>query len=146
MKAINGRGKQSQNALQRQRNGLLAKVHIAVKDLGVPDGDYRAILTREFGARSAKALSVLELQYLVDYFKSKGFKVQGSEFRVEEKRENQLERLRERAVEIAGAIEDGERRLRGLCKKLCGVDRVEWCRDVARLKRLLAALEKIRKG
>ena len=153
MKALEGKGKPK---CDPERRGLLAKVHIAKKELGIPDDDYRQILKREFGKYSAKDLTRLELEYLVDYFKSKGFKVQGSGFKVqgsEDNRErgtvnlqNQLEALRARIQDIACQIENGERRLRGLVKKILGVDCITWCKDPGKLKRLLAALEKIRKG
>ena len=152
MKALEGKGKAK---CDPERRGLLAKVHIAKKELGIPDDDYRMILKREFGKYSARNLTRLELEYLVEYFKSKGFRVQGSKFKVQDSinrergtvnLQNQLEALRARIQDIAGRIENGERRLRGLAKKILGVDCITWCRDAGRLKRLLAALEKIRKS
>jgi len=149
MKAIQGKGKKK---CDPQRRGLLAKIHIAYQQQNLTDEDYWGILEREFGEhsrkgltskeiakgkRTAKYLSILELQYLVDYFVQHGWKA-----RV---RGQQVEKLRERATDIAGEIANGERRLKGLAKKILGVDRLEWCRDPARLKRLLAVLEKIKK-
>jgi len=124
-----------------QRRGLLAKVHIATKALDIPDEDYREILKRDFRAKSSKALSIRELQELVRYFESKGWRptVKPKPYRGE----SQARALRDRAVEIAGQLPDGERRLAALAKKLCGVDRLSWCKDVGKLERLLAALGKI---
>ena len=159
MKALKEKGKVKGDPPQKrrtspQRRGLLAKVHIAKKELGIPDDDYRAIFKWEFGKRSAKQLTMIELEYLVDYFKSKGWKIQGSRFKgskINPERgtvnlQNQLEALRARAWELARQIENGDRRLRGLAKKILGVDCLTWCRDAHKLRRLLAALEKIKKS
>jgi len=147
MKAISGKGRKAPDRIQRQRRGLLAKVHIAIKELGISDDDYRGILMREFRVGSAAALSIMELQYLVAYFEEKGWEAQGGNRKSKiENRKSQCEALQGRAREIATEMEDGERRLHGLCKKLCGVDRLEWCRDAGQLRRLLAAIGKMKIG
>lgn len=150
MKAINGNAKKRPDRISRQRNALLAKIHIAVKDLGILEDDYRDILEREFFVKSAAALSIDELQRLVRRWQDCGWKPTvkrgkgKSEAGKRGKGQAQVEALRERAEGLAGELEDGDKRLRGLVKKICGVENLEWCRDVKRLKRLLAALETIR--
>lgn len=146
MKAVAGKGKQSQNGLQQRRQGLLAMVHIALKDLGICDEDYRDILEREFRVKSAGALSVRELGDLIERFKSKGWKAKGKGGRPWRPRntDGQLRALKDRARALAGEIENGEQRLMGLCKKICGVDKVEWCKDVEKIKRLIVILGKIK--
>lgn len=57
-----------------RRKQLLAKVHIAKKQLGLSDDDYRDTLQGLFGVRSASKLSDRRLTELVEYFKSVGFK------------------------------------------------------------------------
>ena len=149
MKAINGKKKQSRNKLQRRRQALLAMVHIALKDLGMPDEDYRGILLEEFCVSSAAALSLSELGDLVDRFREKGWQPEGGRQRKEGSdmaEIRQARALRERAETLAGEIENGERRLKGLCKKICGVDKLEWCRDVGKLRRLLKVLGNIARG
>jgi len=123
------------------RLALLAKVHIAKKELNIEDEDYRAILEREFGKRSARDCTQMELEYLVDYFREKGWSPNGKR-----KTDNgqQCEALRARVYEIAGKIENGQARLKGLARKILGVDSIAWSRDVGKLRRLLAVLEKIR--
>ena len=134
----------SNNPHAKERKTLLAKVHIAKKELALPDGDYRAILEYEFNKRSAADLTILELEYLVDYFRSHGWQPRpGADPRLVTV--NQLEALRVRARAIAAQIENGERRLRGLTWSQCGVEDIRWCRSAKLLKRLLAALEKIRR-
>lgn len=135
---------------EKQRRGLLAKVHIAIKDLCIDDGTYREILRREFGVASAAALSNRELEALVRYFKRKGWQAKSSppDRRTGKARdpEAQVDALRERALELKEKMQMSERRFRGLCRKICGAERIEWCQDGATLKRLLAVMEKIRRS
>ena len=55
------------------RHNMLAKVHIAKKDLALSDADYRHVLFVQFGADSASKLSDGELSQLLDHFRSKGW-------------------------------------------------------------------------
>jgi len=129
------------------RRGLLAKVHIAIKELGIIEEDYRAILEREFGKVSARDLTMLELQYLVARFEGHGWQPKPGTRRKQAPREDlkelQAQALRARAADIAAGLANGERRLAGLVAGICGVDRLEWCRDVRKLKRLVAVIESV---
>lgn len=128
-----------------KRNALLAKVHIAKKDLGLLDDDYRDILSREFGVSSASKLNDRELGSLVDYFQSKGWRRQAPSAKRQAKGRTQTQALKEKAERVlAEAVDDGRVRYpRGLVRKVCGVDDVRFCKDAGRLKRLLAVLERI---
>jgi len=52
---------------------LLAKVHLAAKELGLADDDYRGILFDETGKRSAKDCTTAELVRVVERFKARGW-------------------------------------------------------------------------
>jgi len=54
------------------RRSLLAKVHIAKKDLGLADDAYRAILTRH-GVESSSKLDMKGLEKLLDHFEKLGW-------------------------------------------------------------------------
>jgi phage gp16-like protein len=133
------------------RRGLLATVHIAAKELGIEDVDRRDIMLNLFGVESSKALSDGDLRRLLDYFGTKGWKARGRRSEVRDqalKDKNQAEAFRHRARAL---IEKAENEglvtsARGLIKKVCGVDNLDWCRDAGRLKRLLAVLESICHG
>jgi len=43
-------------------------------------------------------------------------------------------------------IKNGEARLSGLIKKICGVERLDWCRSAITLGRLIAVITKISQG
>lgn len=126
-----------------QRRGLLAMVHIAKKDLGLNEGEYEMIL-RAFRVASSGEMAIPQLELLVKYLKRLGWKPARSR---RKKRPTdptaRLDALRRRCVEIAKTIDNGEKRLAGLAEKICGVATIAWCRDAAKLERLLAVLGKI---
>ena len=55
------------------RRSMLAKVHIAVKVLGMDDGTYRAMLDNLYGVESSAKLSVKQLDDLLGHLASRGF-------------------------------------------------------------------------
>lgn len=137
--------KLSPNRLQQQRNGLLALVHIAKKDLGLTDEEYRACLER-YGAGSAGALSISEMERLVKYFKSIGFikkpAAKGSKRRFS--CHGQVMALQDRIRSTVQDMENGEARMTGLVKAKCGVDDLRFCRDVKKLKQVLRVMTLIK--
>lgn len=74
--APTGQGRKDREAAQADeaRRALLAKVHIARKQLGLTEDEYRSILDARFSAESSGELDVRALQDLVAYFKSLGWK------------------------------------------------------------------------
>jgi len=121
------------------RNVLLAKVHIAKKDLCLDDVLYRDILKTEFGVGSAADLSNDELEQLVVRFETRGWRAKSGS-------RSQVAALKERVdQELAGSEITG-RRLRGLVRKICRVDDLRFCHDARRLKRLLAVIGRINDG
>jgi hypothetical protein len=122
-----------------QRNGLLAKIHIAKEQLGLSREDYEAVLIARFGVKSAAALSRAEMEELLKAFIACGwipaYRGRG--------RATQLEALRDRIAAEAVRLENGPARVRPLCTRICGVADPAWCQDAERLKGLLAAIQKI---
>ena len=127
------------DAEAKQRCGLLAKIHIAKQQMRLNAGEYEMIL-RSFRVASAADMSLLELENCVKLLKSYGFKPGRSRAGDMAAR---LTALRKRCVELSSGIENGEKRLAGLALKICGTSQLAWCRDAARLERLLAVLGKI---
>ena len=118
------------------RRALLAKVHIAKKELGLDDDLYRIILSDEFGVESAKNLSNAELGQLINRFETKGWRPRTGT-------KSQVEALKERIGQEILYSNFTERRMRGLVRKICKVDDLRFCHDARALKRLLAALRGI---
>lgn len=54
-------------------NKKLALIHIVKKELGLSDGEYRSILHRAAGVRSAKELDDEKFQKLLNYFARSGY-------------------------------------------------------------------------
>jgi hypothetical protein len=124
---------------ENMRKALLGKVHVAIKDLGWPDHRYRNFLTVQFGVPTAAALDVDQLDRLVGIFKNSfGWKPKQSTS--EANADYQIVALRYRVQGLARKLKDGEKRLPGLCKKVAGVECIEWCTDEKKLKRLLAVM------
>ena len=53
---------------------LMAKIHIAKKDLGLDDDTYRDVLWRVTGKRSCKDMTIAQLQDVVKDMEKSGFK------------------------------------------------------------------------
>jgi phage gp16-like protein len=123
------------------RRALLAKIHIAIKDMGIDDELYRLILQEEFGAKSAAELGNRQLEQLVERFERKGWKPRRqSADDGRQQKTGQADALKEKVGQILLHSDFDEVRLRGLVRKICGVDHLEWCGDAVRLKKLLAVI------
>lgn len=145
MKVIAGKRKR-QDTQKRERNGLLAKIHVARKQLGLSEDQYEAVL-RGFQVASAKEMTIPQLELLVKYFCNLGFRpIRARWLKPPEERhsDDQVIALWQRAREIAADLPGGTARLQGLVKKICGVAVLEWCRDEDKLERLLKVLGEIR--
>lgn len=123
-----------------KRKKLLAMVHIAREELCWSDIQYRFLLTSGFGVPTASALTEEQLEKVVGHFvKRYGWKPKGKP------RTKQVAMLQQRAIEFIPQIPGGIKRVDGLCRKLCGVEKVQWCDDPSKLKRLLAAMGNIKR-
>ena len=124
-----------------QRKGLLAKIHVAKSQMGLTDDEYGMIL-HGFKVNSAADLTIAQMENCVKLMKHYGWKQIKS--RKHAPVSERLAALRSRCEEVAMTIENGRQRLPGLTQKICGVSALEWCRDAAKLERLLAVLGKIK--
>lgn len=124
------------NSYRKQKNGLIAMVHIAIDQLQIDDDAYRNSYLRPFGVPSSKAMSIRELEQLIRIFEKEGFVPK----RKPRKGAGQARALRERVKEEAQELDNWEERLPGLVKSKCKVSNLEWCRDVEKLKQLLATI------
>jgi hypothetical protein len=128
--------KSSDDKIHRRRNKLLALVHIAKKELALRDDEYRDVL-KYWGVITSAKMSIPELEELVEYFESLGFKKKASADRDLGSGVGQITALRERVWAEAGKLNNGEQRLKGLVKKIAKKDDLMSCRDVKKLKQIL---------
>jgi hypothetical protein len=122
--------------LQERRNGLLALVHIAKKEIPLSDDEYRDVIAY-WGVKSSADMSIPELEELVKYFESLGFKKKVFDPRDPGSGGGQIKALQERIRAEAEKLSNGEQRLKGLVKKIAKADDLKACRNVKKLKQVL---------
>jgi len=125
--------------LQERRHKLLALVHIAKKEIPLSDDEYRDVIAY-WGVGSSADMSIPELEELVKYFESLGFKKKVTDPRDPGAGVGQIKALRERIKEEAGKLNNGEERLKGLVKKIAKENDLNACRNIKKLKQLLKVI------
>lgn len=113
----------------RHRRYLLGRVHFAAKQLGLEDDDYRALLHRVTGERSARDCSNGDLSAVLAEFERLG--VPSSAVLPERAQASHPLARKARALWISlyqlRAIEDpSERALESFARRQLGVDRLQW--------------------
>jgi len=144
MKAIQGHNipQVDPRSVVGQRRGLLAKIQVAKAQVKMPDLIYRDILRERFGVETSTALSIGEMEKMVAVFIDEWAWVPKYK---KKHGPSQIAALQERIWQLNSEIPGGEERLPGLCKSILEVDRLEWCADWAKLQRLVATLENIKR-
>jgi len=143
MRAIQGgKGRDVEDGAERRR--LLGLIHIAKKDLGMHEEEYRSCLKVSYGVPTAAALTNEELRGVVRFFITQyDWRPRGS--KMEASKSHVAEMLQHRIYQFIPQIPGGERRVLALCRKFCGIDRIEWCKDPSKLKQLLAIMGNIKR-
>lgn len=112
------------------RNGLIAKIHIARKDLALSDESYKAVLFGATGKESCKDMNLKELESVLSRFKSLGFS--GKPARAgKRKMATGAQAKKIRALWLTlhemGALRDpSEEALASFVARACGVDDLHW--------------------
>jgi hypothetical protein len=125
--------------LQGRRHKLLALVHIAKKEIPLSDDEYRDVIAY-WGVKSSADMPNPELEELVKYFESLGFKKKAMDPRDPGAGVGQIHALQIRVREEAMKLHNGEERLKGLVKKIAKEDDLRSCRNVKKLKQLLKVI------
>ncbi len=126
------------------RRGLLAKVHIAKKQLAMNDAQYRNLLEDRYGVDSAGALSVAQLEDLVLHMGKVGWEQPQPKPKDGAPREPGMIAKVEALLAELGSVQG--RRVswnyaRSILRRQCGVDRLEWA-TAEQLRGVVAALDK----
>jgi len=121
---------------KERRNGLLALVHIAKKEIPLSDDEYRDVIAY-WGVGSSADMTVSELEELVKYFESLGFKKKVADPRDPGSGGGQIKALQERIRAEAEKLSNGEHRLKGLVEKIAKTNDLKACRNVKKLKQVL---------
>lgn len=125
--------------LQERRHKLLALIHIAKKEIPLSDEEYRDVIAY-WGVKSSADMSNPELEELVKYFESLGFKKKAIDPRDPGTGVGQVHALQIRVGEEAMKLHNGEERLKGLVKKIAKEDDLRSCRNIKKLKQLLKVI------
>jgi phage gp16-like protein len=126
-----------------KRQKLLAIVHIAKKELCLKPDEYEMIL-RSFKVASSGDMTLTQLDNMIAYMKHLGWKARKKPGARSQNSGEQIKKLRERVTAEAAEMGLAENRLAGLIKKICGVDKLEWCTDPGKLRRLLKVMGNIK--
>ena len=87
----------------------LAKIHIAKKELGLDDEDYRDVLERVTGQRSSKGMSAIQHNAVFDEFKRLGWKAKAGTFKKSNKPYVRMIHSLWRSCYNKGVIKNGSR-------------------------------------
>lgn len=124
------------------RTAEMAQIHIAKKQLALDDDAYRAILLQVTGKSSSKDLTWQERKALLDHFKKCGFKINSKTAGraapvVANDRQAMVGKIEALLAEAKYPWSYAD----ALAKKICKVERIEWCLPF-HLSKIIAALMK----
>lgn len=123
------------------RSALIRLIHVARRDLAMPEDTYRALLESVAGKRSAADLDVVQLERVLERMKASGFRVRksggpakGKPTVAEDKQA--LQAKIDRQVEALGVT---SKYVDGIARKMFQVDSLRFCTP-EQLRRIVAAL------
>lgn len=132
------------------RRGMLAKIHIACKHLGLDDFEYRSLLERVTGETSAAACSDAQLERVIGEAQRLGWRPTGGTFRPSEDPQVRKVYALWSALGKQGALRDPSKRaLRAFVAHRFTVQSVEWLgtEQASQLIELLKSWQRrVRKG
>lgn len=121
------------------RKASLAKIHIAKKDLGLSDAEYRAVLDEKFGVESSSQLKASQLEQLTFHFQALGWKPKTKNDKPKNMAGTRGPLLRKIGAHLAEAKRPWSY-AHAMSQRMFKVDKVEWCRP-DQLAKIVAALE-----
>lgn len=132
------------------RQRLIKLIHVAKRELSMPDDSYRHLLLQVVGKMSASGLNVQELEAVFEHMKKAGFKVRTKTGQAPKKPSRALaqghEHKKIRALWLLlnelGVLRDpSERALAAYCRRLTGVEALQWL-DGHQTYKLIESLKK----
>ena len=138
--------RQAAFAADPRRRAMIARIKIAQKEIGLEEDDYRELLWRAAGARSAADMSEAQLGRVLDELKRLGWvpALQGGRKDAPKAAPNPAARKARAlwlSLHLLGAVRNGsEAALEAFGARQLGVDRIVWA-DQARVYKLIEALK-----
>lgn len=132
------------DAGSKDRRLMIAKIHVAKKQMALGDDDYRAMLIRVTGCGSSKDCSLSELRAMVEAMKAQGFKAaKPSTLRMADHPSAKKARALWISLYHLGAIDNpSEQALEAFAKRQMKVERLSWANQSESYK-LIEALKAI---
>jgi phage gp16-like protein len=125
------------------RRVLIAKVHVAKKEMQLLDDDYRAMLIEVTGRASSADCSVPELHRLLDHMKSKGFQAKKAAPKAADSPFASKARAMWISLYHLGAIDNpSEQALEAFARRQLGCLKMQWANQ-AQAYKLVEALKAI---
>ena len=124
---------------------ILAKIHVAKKQLAMEDDAYRAMLMSVAGVKSSKDLTVAQAEKVLAHLQKCGFKPLAPKTRPCAPAADRAALVRKLGAQLGAAGRDWaylERAADGrtsMVRRICGVDAISFC-DAWMLRKLVAAL------
>jgi phage gp16-like protein len=126
---------------EKARKALLAKIHMAKKDLGMDEVTYLEML-KAFGLKSCKEADIPTLERVCAHLKGCGFQEKGRWGKRPRKLVEKDPDCGPLLKKIEALLADGGYHWNyghGISKKMFGVDRLEWC-SWRQLHKIVSAL------
>jgi len=126
---------------KNNRTAIMARIHIAKKELALDDDAYRAMLNAATGHSSCKDMHISDLYKVMEHLKQRGYKPMANKYG---KRPNPTKGNKALMSKVEALLAD-----RGLhwnyahamAQRMFNVEKVDWL-EADQLWRLVAALEK----
>nr|VFK16223.1 MAG: Mu-like prophage protein gp16 [Candidatus Kentron sp. LFY] len=122
-----------------ERNRLIRLIHVARRDLGMSEDEWRSMLTERFGVASSARLTPRQLEALLGHLKNCGFKVRHKGGKPRKERPSRAlaqgaTDMKIRALwlflhEIGVVRDPRESALAAYVKRMTGVDALQWIDD-----------------
>lgn len=123
------------------RNGLIAKIKIAQKQLDMVDDAYRAMLVRVTGKDSCAKMGVPELEKVAEEMKRMGFVPLAKSHGTRPRRRSSADPMMRKIEALLASMALHWNYAHALAKRMYGVARVEWLTD-EHMRGVIAALTK----
>lgn len=119
------------------RRSLLAQIHMAIKDLAMPEDAYRAMLQERYGVESSGKMPMPRLKDLVAHFQKLGW-VPKRKPSPRKDIGRLCKRIWAQCYSLGRPVPDyGD----AIAKQMFGIDKVVWC-DAEQLRAITTALAK----
>ncbi len=129
--------------------GLIRKIHVAKRELGLDEDRYRSLLLGVTNKDSCKIMNLQELDAVLKAMQKDGFVVKVKKGKATRKPENSPEQKKIWAIWFslveAGKVTNSTRALNAFIKRQTGIESIDWIKSSADADRVIEGLKAIQK-